>query len=186
MSHAYKIHKQEATYFLTLQVVDWIDVFTREKYRIIVTDSLNYCVTKKGLNIFAYVLMSNHVHLIANATHENLSNVIGAMKQHTSTTILDTIQQDRESRKEWMLPLFRKAAASHQRNETYQFRAHENHPEEIFSPHFTFQRINYIHQNPVRAGITEKPEDYIYSSARDYAGLKSPVQVVVLNLHLMC
>ena len=53
MSHAYKIHKQEATYFLTLQVVNWIDIFTREKYRIVVTDSLNYCVTKKELTVFA-------------------------------------------------------------------------------------------------------------------------------------
>jgi REP element-mobilizing transposase RayT len=185
MSNAYKIHKQEATYYMTFQVIGWVDIFTRERYRTIMTDSMNFCVKEKGLTIFAYVIMSNHVHLLANATNSNLSRIVGSMKQHTSSTILESIQNDSESRREWMLPIFRQAAMKHKRNETYQLWTHENHPIEIYSPEFTFQRIHYIHKNPVKAGIVQNPEDYLYCSARDYAGIKGPVNVNVLNLHLM-
>ena len=69
------------------------------------------------------------------------------------------------------------------RNENYQVWTHENHAEECFSPSFTFQRVKYIHENPVEAGIVSREEDYLYSSARDYAGLKGPVNVTLLNLH---
>ena len=134
MSNAYKIHKQEATYYLTFHVVYWIDVFTRERYRVIMADSMNHCISQKGLNIFAYVIMSNHVHLIANATNGNLSNVVGAMKQYTSTQIIESIQSESESRREWMLPLFRAAASHHKRNDTHQLWTHENHAVEIYSP----------------------------------------------------
>ena len=138
-----------------------------------------------NLNIFAYVIMSNHVHLLIRAGQNNLSDVLRDMKTYTSKKMISSIYSEPESRREWMLKLFAHAASQHQRNENYQVWTHENHPEEIFSPSFTFQRINYIHENPVRAGIVEMPEDYLYSSARDYAGMKGLVQTEVLNLHLM-
>ena len=84
-----------------------------------------------------------------------------------------------------MLKLFSHAASRHKRNENFQVWTHENHAEECFSPYFTLQRIKYIHENPVRAGIVEREENYLYSSARDYADMKSPVNVSVLNLHSM-
>lgn len=62
--HGNKIINQNSTHFLTMTVVGWIDIFTREDYRIVITDSLNYCRENKGLIINAYVLMSNHIHLI--------------------------------------------------------------------------------------------------------------------------
>jgi REP element-mobilizing transposase RayT len=185
MSNAFKIHKQGATYFLTLQVVYWVDVFSRKRYRDIVAESLNFCVKEKGLNVFAYVIMSNHVHLMVNAAQQNLSDVVRDLKTFTSKQIMNSILNEPESRREWMLKLFAHAASGHQRNENYQLWTHENHAEEIYSPKFTHQRINYIHENPVRAGLVEKAEEYLYSSARDYAGKKGLVSVEVLNLHLM-
>ena len=174
MSNVFKIHKQEASYFLTLQIVYWIDLFSRQRYRDILTESLNYCISHKGLNIFSYVIMSNHIHLIVNAEHGNLSKVLGEMKTHTSKHFVESIFSGGESRREWMLKLFSDAASRHKRNVNYQVWTHENHAEECFSPSFTFQRVKYIHENPVRAGIVEREEDYLYSSARDYAEMKSP------------
>ncbi len=60
------------------------------------------------------------------------------------------------------------AARKHKRNSKYQFWTHENHAVELSTNKMIDQRLNYIHQNPVKAGIVESPEDYLYSSARNY------------------
>jgi len=73
MSTGYQIVDQSALYYLTLQVVDWIDIFTRQVYRDIVIESLKFCQQNKNLQIFGYVIMSNHIHLIANSPNEHFS-----------------------------------------------------------------------------------------------------------------
>ncbi len=185
MPTGYQIQKQEAAYFLTLQVVYWIDLFSRKRYNDIVVDSLNHCIEKKGLIVYSYVIMSNHVHILLQAEDKNLSAVIRDFKKYTSSKLLFSIRTEPESRREWMLKLFKHAAAQHKRNEHYQVWTHENHAEEIYSPQITLQKINYIHNNPVRAGIVCCAQDYLYSSARNYAGEKAMVNVETLNLHLM-
>ncbi|MFH0864672.1 MAG: hypothetical protein V1904_00650 [Bacteroidota bacterium] len=82
-----------------------------------------------------------------------------------------------------MLNLFSFEASKHSRNENFQFWIQENHPVEIFSQKFIVEKVNYIHNNPVRAGIVENPEDYLYSSARNYADMKGLLDVVVLTLY---
>lgn len=185
MSNAYKFHKQEATYFFTMQVVSWVDVFSRKKYCNIICEALNYCVEKKNLNIFSYAIMSNHCHLIANAYPSKISDVVRDLKKFSSTEIINSIKQGSESRRDWMLNVFRNAAAMHARNKCYQVWTHENHQEEVFSSDFALSKIRYIHNNPVRAGIVEKPEHYCLSSARDYSGNPGPVKVSILDLHLL-
>src|SRR5262245_50882464 len=127
MSDAYKIHKQDAAYYLTFQVVEWVDIFSRKRYRDIILESLNFCVEKKGLCIYAYVIMTNHIHLLASAANADLSAVVRDFKRHTSRMILRSIQTEPESRRQWMLDLFKAAAGKHSRNEIYQLWTHENH-----------------------------------------------------------
>ena len=184
MSQAYKIHKQDAAYFITLQVVHWIDLFTRKRYRNILTDSMNFCIHQKGLTVYCYVIMSNHVHLICSADRKDLSKILKEMKTFTSRKIIESIMREPESRREWLLKMMSEAADRHSRNSHYQLWTHENHAIECFSPKFTFQRIRYTHLNPVRAGIVDKEEDYLYSSARDYIGIKGLVDVSVIHPHL--
>ncbi len=189
MSQAYKIHKQEAAYFMTLQVVNWVDIFTRKRYRDIVVDAMNYAICFKGLTIYSYVIMSNHVHLVASAENKNLSDVIGRLKSHTCKKLIESICNESESRREWMLDLFTEARLEHKRipiaiGTNYQIWTHENHAEECFSPSFTTSKIKYIHDNPVRAGIVESPEEYLYSSAVNYFGKKGLVPVVIIHPHL--
>jgi hypothetical protein len=76
-----------------------------------------------------------------------------------------------------LLLSFRYAAKGHRRNNEYQVWTHENHPEEIYSNNFIEQKIDYIHNNPVRSGIVLKPEEYLYSSARNYAELDNVLDI---------
>ena len=68
--------------------------------------------------------------------------------------------------------------------ERYQIWTHENHAEIVYSNQFMDSKINYIHENPVRAGIVERAEDYLYSSARNYAGLDGMLEVIVSPLRI--
>ena len=81
----YLITDQQASYFLTFTVVEWTDVFTRPEYKQVIVDSLNYCIDNKGLQCFAWVLMSNHMHIVARAeAPARLSDIIRDFKKHTS------------------------------------------------------------------------------------------------------
>jgi REP element-mobilizing transposase RayT len=106
MSTGYQINDQEGLYYLTFQVVDLVDIFTRQAYRDIVIDSFRYSIENKGFQLFAYVVMSNHVHLIANSTEGKLSDNIRDIKKYTSKRIIEAIQTIPESRRE--LSLIRK------------------------------------------------------------------------------
>src|SRR6478736_4042287 len=133
----------------------------------IVIESLKHCQKNKGLNIHAYVIMTNHMHLIVSRGGESLQEVIMRdMKKFTSSQILKLPQTEPESRREWMLNIFRHAGEQNSNNMTYQFWKQDNHPVECNTPDILKQ--NYLHENPVRAGFVEKAEDWVYSSAEDY------------------
>jgi|SRR5690554_221344 len=168
MREGYIIRDQAAPHFITATVVDWIDVFTRQQYKDIIISSLDYSINNKGLVVFAYVVMSNHVHLIVQAKDNNLSDLIRDFKKFTATTIVKEIKESNDGRFDWMLDRFEKATESHSRNKNFQFWQYGNHPKEVFSEKFLWSKIDYIHLNPVRAGIVKQVEDYIYSSASNY------------------
>jgi REP element-mobilizing transposase RayT len=181
MSHGFQVRNQSGLHYVTFQMVQWADLFTRQVYRDIVVDSLRYCQQQKGLEIYAFVIMSNHVHLLARSQNDNLSDIIRDFKRHTSKQVIETIQQMPESRRQWLLMIFRYAARGHKRNNEYRVWTHESHAEEIFSNTFIEQKIDYIHNNPVRSGIVVKPEDYLYSSARNYAELDGVLNVTLVT-----
>lgn len=165
----YRIRNKEEIHFLTFAVVDWVDVFSRKQYRDIVVDSLAYCQREKGLLLHGWCLMTNHIHMLASSREGLLSAILRDFKKFTSTTIIDAIASNKhESRRDWMLPIFKNAGQSNSRNTDYQFWRQDNQPKECYSPGFTVQKLLYTHNNPVEAGIVEKPEHYIYSSAMDY------------------
>lgn len=178
MGDAYQIKNQASAYFLTFQVVGWADVFTRRAYRDIVLESFAYCRQHKGLELFAYVIMTNHVHLIARSSDQQLSNWVRDFKKFTAKQLLTAIfQNSRESRKEWLKMIFEYHAKFNKRSGELQFWTHENHAVELNQQYLIDTRINYIHQNPVRAGWVDKPEDFVCSSARNFAGLDSVIEI---------
>jgi REP element-mobilizing transposase RayT len=113
--------------------------------------------------------MSNHLHIIASATDEdNLSNILRDFKKFTSKAIIDAIKENPESRKEWMLNLFWYAGKNNNKIRNFKVWQDGNDAKEIFLTPFLEQKMDYIHFNPVRAEIVANPEEYLYSSARDY------------------
>jgi hypothetical protein len=104
------------------------------------------------------------------------------LKKFTSKKIIDAINNFQESRREWMLNRFKFNASHHKVNKYYQVWTHENHAVYLCSNESIKEKIEYIHNNPVRAGIVEKPEDYLYSSARNYASLEAPIDIPLLIL----
>ncbi len=167
-------------YYFTLTVVDWVDVFTRPAYRHIIIDALKHCQQHKGLELYAWCLMSNHLHLIAAAKeNHHLSNILRDFKKHTSRTIVEAIlNHENESRRQWMLHRFAFAGAVDPKVTNFKFWQDGNEAKEITSNNFLQQKLDYIHQNPVRAEIVAEPEHYLYSSASNYAGEKGLLEVL--------
>ena len=173
----YKIRDQSSTHFLTFTVMGWIDIFSRTRYRDIIIESLKYCQANKGLKIAAFVIMSNHIHTIWTANNNNLSGVVRDFKTYTSKAILKSIETETESRKEWLLYMFAYYAKGTNANDFFKIWTNNNHPENIYSKEFLISKINYIHQNPVRAKIVAEAEDYIYSSASNYNSEKGLIEI---------
>ncbi|HZX74530.1 MAG TPA: transposase [Cyclobacteriaceae bacterium] len=166
MGFAYTIKDPEGQYFITSTVHQWVDVFTRKDYIDIFLDSIRYCQKEKGLKVFAWVIMTNHVHLIVKSDKENLSGIIRDFKKFTATKIYNAIEENsKESRKRWLLWLLRK-------DENIWFWEEGYHGEQITTREFYDSKVNYIHLNPVRAGFVEKEEEYIYSSCGDFYGTR--------------
>ena len=159
-------------------------------YKHIVIDSLRYCQENKRLRIYAWVMMSNHLHLLVDVNDEmpyeqerlELSNIIRDFKKFTSKKLVNSIEDNvQESRKDWMMNRFWYAGANDKKIKNNRFWQEGYCPEEIFSEEFLRQKINYIHQNPVRQEIVIFPEQYKYSSAIDYAGEKGLLDVAVIK-----
>jgi putative transposase len=164
----YKIRDQSALHFLTFTIVGWIDIFTRQQYRDIILESFEFSRSRKSLRIGAYVIMSNHVHVLWQAGNNNLSDIIRDFKTHTSKSITNAIREEAESRKDWLLYLFNFYSKKTNANDYFKVWTGNNHPEEIYSEAFMKTKLSYIHQNPVRACLVANAEDYIYSSAGSY------------------
>ncbi len=172
MSDKWKAYDTTKPYFITFSVVYWVDVFSRNEYRNIFCDSVAYCQEKKGLELYGWVLMTNHVHMIIGSKGENeISDIVRDLKKYTSVHIVRAIEQNnQESRRDWMLRLFGHAAGKSPKHDKYMFWQQEYHPIVLDDHEIYQQKLDYIHTNPVRAGIVFEPHHYMYSSAIDYAG----------------
>ncbi|MBB5397453.1 transposase [Mucilaginibacter sp. AK015] len=153
-------------YFVTLTVVDWIDVFTRRIYNDLIIDNLTYCQKHKKLHICEYVLMTNHLHMIARVEDGSLGDVLRDFKTFTSKALIKLIAGNlQESRRDWMLTAFEKAGKANHLNVYHQFWQNGNYPVLLYSAAVIEQKTKYIHDNPVRAGFVGSAHEYWYSSA---------------------
>lgn len=182
MSRNYKFHNPEGVYFVSFAVVYWLDVFARNEYKDILIESLQYCQQKKGMEIFAWCIMTNHVHLVFRSIDgQKPELLLGDFKRYTSKKIVQAIKDNpNESRKDWLLEHFAKAAAESSNVNNYQFWRHDNKPIELWSDKVIDEKINYIHNNPVADGLVIRPEDYMYSSAVDYSGKNGLIEGVIV------
>jgi REP element-mobilizing transposase RayT len=176
MSRKYKFHNPEGVYFVSFAVQGWVDALTRSEYKDILIENLSYCQKNKGLEIFAWCIMSNHVHLIIRAQEGYvLPDILRDFKKFTSKAIIKAIAENpQESRKEWLLEQFKTKDGN-------SFWRGDNKPIELWSNAVIDQKLNYVHQNPVEEGLVFRAEDYRYSSACDYAGENGMLDILVIG-----
>ena len=183
MSSKYKFHNPEGIYFVTWSVIRWIDVFTRSHYREIMLESFRYCQNEKGLKIHAWVIMTNHLHMIVSAAEGYLlENIMRDLKKYTSSQMIKAIRENHiESRKEWMLKAFEEEGKKNSNNTYYQFWQQDNHPVELIDNKMMEQKLEYIHNNPVEQGFVNKAEDYPWSSILNYENKKGLINIELIE-----
>lgn len=183
MSTKYKATVIGNAYFITITVVGWIDIFTRLRQKYVLVNALRYCQKERGLEIYAYCIMSSHIHLLCKAgKNETLSSLMRDFKKYTSKKIVENILEHPESRREWMLAYFKNVCSHLKRKQQFKIWKDGYHAEIVYSNMFIKQKINYIHSNPVKEKIVANAEDYIFSSARNYAELDSQLEVIRVDL----
>ncbi len=147
-------------YYLTFTVRNRYYLFDRHKRLEILEDSLNYCQKHKGLKLYAYVFMLNHIHIIASSS--DTIAFVRDFKKFTSKEIQKNIIATEPN----VLKLFDMGSGK------YEFWERTNMPKMIKSEEYLFQKIRYIHANPVRKQYVKSPEDWVWSSANSESTIK--------------
>jgi REP element-mobilizing transposase RayT len=161
----YKIYDNAYPYFLTCTVVDWLPVFTRRDAVQILLDSWSFLQHEGRMELLAYVILENHVHFIA--VSDDLSKEVGDFKSFTARKLINLLKQ--VGAKTILDQLaFRKA--KHKADREFQLWQEGSHPQQITSDEMMWQKIEYIHNNPVKRGFVDEAVHWRYSSARNYAG----------------
>ena len=162
MRTRYRVHTPHLAYFVTSTVVQWLPVFTTSACCDILVESLQFCRLHKGLQLYGWVIMPNHFHAIVSAP--DLSGTLADLKKFTARRLLD--QVDKEGR-EWLLNQFSYYRAGHKPTQ-HQVWQEGFHPQALESDTLMLQKLEYLHNNPVRAGFVAGPEHWRYSSAHEW------------------
>ena len=147
--------------FFTATCLNWTDVLRQDQYKDIVIDSLRFMVRNERAIVYAFVIMTNHIHLVWQFIGQHQREAVQRdFLKFTSQQILKDLRNKKST-----LQLELLVNASDRK-----FQVWERNPLSIplVSEKMTEQKIKYIHENPVRKGWCVHPEDYHYSSARFY------------------
>ena len=137
------------------------------------------------MEVFAYCFLPSHIHLIFRSAKEDPSGLLRDFKGYTARKIINAIENSpEESRKEWLLWMMEKAGSNKSNVEKSQFWQHHNNPIELWSVKVLKQKMDYIHNNPVKHGFVINPLDWKYSSARNYADDDTIMKIDNTGMHL--
>jgi len=160
----------DVLYFVTFTVVNWVDLFIRDRFREIFYESTNFCIANKGLEVYAYCIMTSHIHLIIGTSQQPLSEIVRDWKSFTSKKIRECIESGNfESRKDWILHRFKYNGLINSRNKHFQLWQQKSHPIMLDNDQLIDQKLDYIHDNPVAQGLVAEPEHWLHSSAGYYS-----------------
>jgi putative transposase len=182
MSRKYKFTDNEKLYFVTFTVIKWIDLFTRQAYKDEFLESVRYCQREKDLEVYAWCIMTNHVHLIIGSRGKPLPDIVRDLKSYTSRRLRLSISDNLdESRRDWLIPLLKESSRKPIGVGSFQLWQRHNHPIELSDNFLMDENLEYIHQNPVKAGFVEDPAHWLYSSARDYEGGQGLLDIFLIE-----
>ncbi|MEC4983722.1 MAG: transposase [Oscillatoria sp. PMC 1068.18] len=163
-------------HFITCTIVNWIPIFGKPELAQIILDSLSFLQKKQRLTLYAYVIMENHLHLIVSAV--NLSKEIGNFKSFTARSIIDTLKKNKNNHLLNQLEIFK---PKYQTAQQYQLWQEGFHPQAILSEEMLLQKLEYIHNNPVKRGYVDEPGHWRYSSYRNYFGQKGLLEIEIIE-----
>ena len=169
----YRIFEEEYPYFLTCTVVAWLPVFAYQQFASIIIDSWRFLQRERGVELFSYVIMENHVHWIARG--DALSDKLGHFKSFTARSIIDGLEARGFGT---LLEELRFFKQRHKMDQQHQLWQEGSHPQQMQNDDMMQQKLDYIHQNPVRRGYVDEAVHWRYSSARNYAGSQGLLEVV--------
>jgi REP element-mobilizing transposase RayT len=169
----YKIFDNSFPHFFTCTIVEWLPIFTRTESVQILLDSWSFLQREGRIKLFAFVVLENHTHFVASG--DTLSEQIGDFKSYTARRLIDLLESTGAKTILEQLS-FRKAKHKHDRR--YQLWQEGSHPQQIIDEAMMWQKIEYIHYNPVKRGYVNDPIHWRYSSARNYAGLPGLIDVM--------
>ena len=169
MRTRYQIHEHDKPHFITATIVEWLPVFTSTAPCDIIVRSLEYCRRNKGLKIYAWVILDNHLHAILAAP--GLAGILRDIKSFTARQILEELQT---GNRDWILNQLRYYRAAHKAQE-YQVWLEGFHPQAILDDAMMLQKLEYLHNNPVKRGLVALPEHWRYSSAHEWLPGAQPV-----------
>ena len=173
MIQRYPIAEPRGCYLLTLNTIDRVDLFIRPFFKQIIVESLNYFIEKKGLIVYGWCLMTNHLHLIVQPQDGfEFSALISDFKAFTAKIILEDLNVDSDIRRTWIIKKIREAALF----DKLEVWENSDHPVQVKEENID-EHLKQIHNNPVRSKIVVSPQDYLHSSARNYAGLEGLVNI---------
>lgn len=161
----YKIYEDWYPYFITSSIVQGYPLFSIPQAAEIVLDSLNFLQENREVNLYGYVIMENHIHFVALGSQ--LAEKIRLFKSYSARAILNYLETNGRSR---LLGFFRQNKLKNHTRCSYQIWQEGFHPKQIRDENMMIQKLEYIHFNPVKRGYVDQPEDWRYSSARNYSG----------------
>ncbi|MBI4811564.1 MAG: transposase [Ignavibacteriales bacterium] len=157
---------EDQLYFLTSSIIYWTYIFNEPTYFEIIIESLKHCQQHKSLIIAGYVIMPNHLHLIcAGSKERKLADTMRDFKHYTACKILDNLRLSQRWKE---LEIFHRAAIKEGKGNEHRFWTEGTHPILVDTEKMFQEKLNYMHNNPVRKGFVAEPEHWLYSSARNY------------------
>jgi putative transposase len=161
----YRIFDNAYPYFMTCTIVGWQAVFTRPEAVKILFDSWDFLRKDKDFRLYGYVVLENHLHLIATAPQ--LANAMKSFKMYTARQIVDLLEAHGAK---VLLRQLRALKRRHKTHSEYQVWEEGNKPKRIGTPEVMLQKLEYIHNNPVKRGYVDEAEHWRYCSPRNHAG----------------
>jgi len=168
----YKIYEPAYPHFITCTVLHWIPLFTRKESVEILLESFKYLQQTDNLKLYAYVILENHIHIIAQS--DNIGQSMAKFKRHTARQLIKLLEQENVKTILDQLAFYKKA---HKSDRTYQVWQEGLQPKLMQTDAIMINKIKYIHQNPVKRGYVDEDKHWRYSSARDYEGVNGLLEV---------
>jgi REP-associated tyrosine transposase len=157
---SFQISRDSPALYITVVAKDRLPVFQTDAIKIVTCNALNEARNSGKFLIFAYVIMPDHLHLLTNQPSAS-ADVLRYIKGITGRRVIDYLKE-----KNHQSSLAKLQHLDWKRKHKYSLWQQEKNVFSIFSEAMFMQKVNYIHLNPVRAGLVERTTDYHWSSAR--------------------